>query len=241
MGNLALRIGLSLLVSIILSACSAPAKKQDVQIIIPNEAGWQAARENPNSAIHHLAKVHARMNEVLPMRYNLGLSEQTEINSYATRQNNLTLIVFTNGFLQSFGNDDDILATTLGHELAHHKLGHTDPNYHKHRAAIQDSTSQILGTIASYFVPFSGLLVGPTVRTIGLTFNRGVERNADDLGMRWAINAGYSPCGSYRLARQLSDMGSGTTIAFLSSHPGNTERMENSQNFAQNIGLNCNQ
>jgi hypothetical protein len=54
------------------------------------------------------------------------------------------------------------------------------------------------------------------------------------MGMQWAMQAGYSPCGSYRFAAKMNALGEGASIPFLSTHPGNTERMENADLYAQN-------
>lgn len=223
----------------LVSGCAGMAgKKPDqVQVVIPNSEWWEAAENSPNVSARNLAQVSHRMNDVVPVRYTLALSKQPEINAYATRENGLTLVVFTDGFMKTFGADPDVLATTLGHELAHHKLGHTDPSRQKNRAFGQEVASQVLGTIASYFVPFSGLLVGPAVKTASLSFNRDDERDADMLGMTWALQAGYSPCGSYRLSKKLNDMGEGSALTFLSTHPGNSERMDSTEQFVTEQGL----
>ncbi len=206
-------------------------KTEQVQVLIPGQDWWTAAENSANIPTRNLAQVRHRMSDVVPMRYTLGLSKQSDINAFATRENGLTLVVFTDGFMKTIGNDPDVLATTLGHELAHHRLGHTDPNRQKNRAVSQEVASSLLSTVANYFVPFSGLLVGPAVKTASLSFNRDDERNADALGMTWALQAGYSPWGTYRLAKKLSDMGEGTALTFLSTHPGNSERMDNAQEF----------
>jgi predicted Zn-dependent protease len=88
--------------------------------------------------------------------------------------------------------------------------------------------------IASYFIPFSGLIVGNAAKGVGLTFSRNDERSADEMGMQWAMQAGYSPCGSYRFAAKMNALGEGAAITFLSTHPGNNERMVNADRFAQN-------
>lgn len=222
-----------------MTGCSSfGGKKPDqIQVLVPNSEWWAAAENSPNPSTRNLAQVHNRMSSVVPVRYTLALSRQTEINAYATRENGQMLVVFTDGFMKAFGNDPDVLATTLGHEVAHHKLGHTDPSRQKTRAVNQEIASQLLGTIAGYFVPFSGLLVGPAIKTASLSFNRDDEREADQLGMTWALQAGYSPCGSYRLSKRLNDMGEGAALTFLSTHPGNSERMDNAEQFEKSQGL----
>ena len=168
----------------LLLACSANKKPMAVQI--PNDAWWQSANTNSNasSSEKNLATVRQRMLKTVPFPFILGLSDSTEINAFAELKNNQRYIIFTNGFIAQFGNDPDVLATVMGHELAHHQLGHTQPDYAKNRDAAIDATSQALGMIASYFIPFSGLVVGNAAKSVGLTFSRNDERSADEMGMQ---------------------------------------------------------
>ena len=226
-------------VIVLMTGCAGfGGKKPDqVQVLIPSNEWWAEAENSPDASTRNLAQVRSRMSAVVPIRYTLALSKQPEINAYATKENGQTLVVFTVGFMKTFGTDPDVLATTMGHELAHHKLGHTDSSRQNNRAFGQEIASQVLGTIASYFVPFSGLLVGPVIKTASLSFDRDDERDADELGMNWALQAGYSPCGSYRLSKKLSEMGEGSALTFLSTHPGNAERMESAEQLEQSRGL----
>jgi predicted Zn-dependent protease len=218
----------------LLIACSASKKPMTVQV--PNDAWWQSANTDPSasSSEKNLATVRQQMMKSVPFPFVVGLSDTAEINAYAQLQNNQRYIILTNGFIAQFGNDPDVLSAVLGHELAHHQLGHTQPDYAKNRDAAIDVTSQALGMIASYFIPFSGLVVGNAAKGMGLTWSRNDERSADEMGMQWAMQAGYSPCGSYRFAAQMNALGEGAAITFLSTHPGNNERMANADRFAQN-------
>jgi predicted Zn-dependent protease len=229
-----MRKAIAVFLSSLLIACSASKKPMTVQV--PNDAWWQSANTDPSasSSEKNLATVRQQMMKSVPFPFVVGLSDSTEINAYAQLQNNQRYIIFTNGFIAQFGNDPDVMAAVLGHELAHHQLGHTQPDYAKNRDAAIDVTSQALGMIASYFIPFSGLVVGNAAKGIGLTWSRNDERSADEMGMQWAMQAGYSPCGSYRFAAQMNALGEGAAITFLSTHPGNNERMTNADRFAQN-------
>jgi predicted Zn-dependent protease len=225
---------IAIVLSSLLIACSASKKPMAVQV--PNDAWWQSANTDPSasSSEKNLATVRQQMMKSVPFPFVVGLSDSTEINAYAQLQNNQRYIILTNGFIAQFGNDPDVLAAVLGHELAHHQLGHTQPDYAKNRDAAIDVTSQALGMIASYFIPFSGLVVGNAAKGMGLTWSRNDERSADEMGMQWAMQAGYSPCGSYRFAAQMNALGEGAAFTFLSTHPGNNERMANADRFAQN-------
>ena len=231
-----MRLSLIIISSSLLIACTTAKKPMAVQI--PNETWWQTANTNQtaSSAEKNLATVRQKMVKTVPFPFVVGLSDSTEINAFAELQNNQRYIIFTNGFIAQFGNDPDVMATVMGHELAHHQLGHTQADYAKNRDAAVDATSQALGMIASYFIPFSGLIIGNAAKGIGLTFSRNDERSADEMGMQWAMQAGYSPCGSYRFAAKLNALGEGAAIPFLSTHPGNDERMEAASRFSQALG-----
>jgi len=222
-------------------ACTTTKKPSSVQI--PNDAWWQAANSNPvsSSAEKNLASVRQNLIKTVPFPFVVGLSDSSEINAYAQLQNHQRYIILTTGFINQFANDPDVMAAVLGHELAHHQLGHTQADYSKNRDLAVDTTSQALGMIASYFIPFSGLIIGNAAKGVGLTFSRNDERSADEMGMQWALQAGYSPCGSYRFAAKMNALGEGAAIPFLSTHPGNNERMENASRFSQTQGsISCN-
>ena len=242
-------IGLVIL-SFLLFACASKRSDSDGVVQIPNEAWWNAAVKPGSgksissnalkgmdpSAQQNLALIREKMIKVSPVNFTVGFAESEDINAFASLQNGQYFIVFTNGFMRQFGNDPDVLAAVFGHELGHHYLGHTQPDYAKNRDVTIGVASQTLGAISSYFIPFSGLLVGNAVKGVGLSYSRDDERDADKFGMRLALKAGYSPCGSYRFAEKMSDLGQGPALTFLSTHPGNEERLKNSQDLSQSEG-----
>jgi predicted Zn-dependent protease len=87
--------------------------------------------------------------------------------------------------------------------------------------------------ISSYFIPFSGFFVGNAVKGAGLSYSRDDERDADQFGMKLALSAGFSPCGSYRFSSKMNQLGQSSSLSFLSTHPGNDERKKNSEEFNQ--------
>lgn len=224
-----------------LAGCASnPEGPQNVIATIPDNQWWQTQAPKSSIALQNLAKVRLKMMAISQSNFQIGLSDAGQINASASDHNGVALVIFNQGFLNEFGTDSDVLAITLGHEIAHYQLGHTAPEYANNRNAIIGIGSQALGMIAGYFVPFSGLLVGNGVKAIGLGYSRDDERDADARGMQIAMSAGYSACGSYRLASRLNEMGQSATIPFLSTHPGNNERKENAERFNyQSNGVRC--
>ena len=237
----------------LLVACSTVTPPQKSALIISPDAGWWKAKENepflsiatdsslginlPLVAEKNLAVVRRKMSVASSADFVLVISDSRDINAFAQTQNNKNYIIFTQAFLIKYGNDPDVLATSLGHELAHHELGHTVPGYIEDRNNAVNILGQTMATISNFFLPFSGLLVGNIVKGVGLSYSRADERAADNLGMSWAKDAGYSPCGSYRLASSMNQMEDKANFSFLSTHPGSEERMENASNFAMHKNL----
>ena len=233
------RTGLIALISLMLIACATKPKK-DVQVNLPNEMWWVAAVSSSDLTTRNLAQVRQGMLRVSGKSFMLGTTVDTEINAYATMENGQALIVMTTGFLGEFATDQDVLASVMGHELAHHQLGHTKPGYLENRNAAVQAMSTTVGMISSFFIPFSGLITGNAVKAAGLSYSRDDEREADLLGMQWAMLAGYSPCGSYRFAQRLQALNKGATITWFSTHPGLSERMENAQRVSlKTSGSDC--
>ena len=229
-----MRAALPILFTVFLIACSSSGK-QPLSTNVPNEVWWQTAGSSKvaSTSEKNLAAVRQKMQNVVPFSFTVGFADSNEINAYADLQNKQRYVIFTTGFIREFGNDPDVLASVLGHELAHHQLGHTQPGYAKNRDTGINVASQALGVIASYFIPFSGLVVGNVAKGAGLSFSRDDERAADLQGMQWAQQAGYSACGSYRFAARMNAIGEGASFAFLSTHPGNAERMQNAETWVQ--------
>ena len=221
----------------LLIGCATRAKNQDVEVRVPNEVWWASVVQSSPKDIRNLAEVRARFKKVYPGNFTLGFAKTDEINAYASIQKDATYVIFTDAFVREFGSDSDALAVVLGHELAHHYLGHTQPGYRDNRDFAVEASSHTFGLIASYFIPFGGLIVGNAVRAVGRGYDRDEERAADLKGMEWAMAAGYSPCGSYRFSNRLQHLSSKNSLAILSTHPGDEERKENAIKFAQANGL----
>jgi len=237
---------------LLLVGCSTSKNApQSIVVQVPNDRWWdevEKARTGnlqselsftpfsttiPRQIQQNIALARRRMIQVSPIPFTVGFSSSAEINAYAQLENQQNYIIFTQGFILQFGSDPDVLATVMGHELGHHQLGHTQAEYVQDRNVAINVGSQALGILSSYFIPFSGLLVGNVVKGAGLSFSRDDERAADDLGMQWALAAGFSPCGSYRFSAKMEELGKSANIAFLSTHPGNSERMANSEEFTR--------
>jgi len=211
---------------------------------IPNAQWWKAVQNGDQQlskqlnlgvsveSIAQLAEVKKRIEASSNKRFTIGLAASNEVNAYAKKASGYDLIVITSGFLLRFGNDPNVLATTIGHELAHHYFGHTD---HEH-----ESNTYAANALAQSVQPIyelannnaldntnSAMSSGPDIFEEG----RNQERAADLLGMYWATEAGYSAYGAYKLAQGLQELQG--NWSYSPTHPSNAERMKVAQQFAQ--------
>ena len=130
--------------------------------------------------------------------------------------------VFTG--LMILAEDESELASVLAHELAHVVARHS---------AEQLATSLGVQTLAEIVLgenPAALLGAAQSVLSGGvmLRFSRDDEREADDLGLRYAAAAGYDPHGMVRMFERLKSAGGGgggPLGGLLSTHPGTDERI----------------
>jgi len=230
-----LRKVLTILASLLLVGCATKPKKE-VQISLPNNQWWIAALASEDANTRKLAQVRLDILRVSGRSFMLGTTVDTEINAYAVIEKGQPLIIMTTGFLSEFGGDQDVLASVMGHELAHHQLGHTKPGYLEQRNTSVEAMSTAVGMISSFFIPFSGLITGNAVKAAGLSYSRDDERDSDLQGMQWAIKAGYSPCGSYRFAQRLQALNKGASLTWFSTHPGFSERIDSAKSLSIQAG-----
>jgi len=146
--------------------------------------------------------------------------------SAGTRENengvmeNIVLVNFS--MLDMIGDNQSLWAALLGHELAHLKLSHGE------KRAKRNLPISILKNIGKSVVsnPLGNAASGLFFDSVGATFSRTDETQADYMGVIWAIEAGYDPFGAVELHKRMNDSGSKFNIPFLSNHPSGPERIK---------------
>ncbi len=129
------------------------------------------------------------------------------------------LIGFTPALIVSAQNEDE-LAFILSHEAAHHIAGHlarTQDNARLGAAVLGGLIGAAGGDAQSVRAAQDlGAAVG------GRAYSKDFELEADAMGARIAIAAGYDPVRGAEFFRRVPDPGD----AFLGTHPPNARRME---------------
>lgn len=181
------------------------------------------------SYFDQLGKEMARTSHRPELPWTFAVVDSPVVNAFAVPGG---FIYFTRGII-SYMNNEAELAGVLGHEIGHVTARHS---------VSQMSKAQLFGLglgIGSILSPTFRQLSGVAQTGIGLLFlkySRDAEREADRLGVEYSYQVGYDP-------RELSDFfqvfqrmreESGQAVPnWLSSHPAPPERVEATQQLAQ--------
>ena len=133
--------------------------------------------------------------------------------------------VFVNAGAILESNSEAELAGLLAHELSHAVLSH----------GFQLMTSGNLTANLLQWVPYGGLATNLAV----MSYSRDMERQADGLGTRMLVSAGYAADGLHNLMVTLDRQDPDEPVfSWLSSHPDNEERIRNLETVIDRSGYN---
>ena len=159
-------------------------------------------------------------------------------NSFAGRVYGQRMIGMTLPMLSAIGSDQSALATTLGHELAHISLNHKGEEEKKN--ATNPENTNLWDKLMSVVTAPVQVLMDVRALYIDASYSRDQERDADKLGMEWAVAAGFSPCGVAAAMTAMGSTDNQLSVTFLSSHPSDKERIDNANQASIRInGKTC--
>jgi len=139
------------------------------------------------------------------------------------------IIAFTSALIADARNQDE-LAFIMGHEAAHHILGHIPRQ--RETATAGAVLGGLLATVIG--VDASGIQTAERIgATVGArTYSKNFELEADQLGTIIAAHAGYNPVRGAAYFSRIPDPGD----QFLGTHPPNAERIKVVRQTAARLG-----
>ncbi|RXK83918.1 M48 family metallopeptidase [Filimonas effusa] len=162
----------------------------------------------------------------------LPLSKQYAIRVYVVEDKTVNafalpggIIVIHSGIIHSMGSYEE-LAALLGHEVTHIN------DRHSLRSMLQSfSFSALLSVITGDASGLTGVLASNAAQLESLSYSRKLETDADEKSMELLQASGINPEGMIRLMKRLQAEEHGGAIAFLSSHPLTSARIEHAAAF----------
>ncbi len=163
--------------------------------------------------------------------FTIKVLDSSEVNAFALPGG----FMFVNSELILRAGNEAELAGVLAHEIAHVAARH----------GTKQATRGQLVNIASIPLIFFGGWAGVAIRQAAglavplgfLKFSRGMERQADHLGLDYMYKAGYDPLAFldfFERIQSLEKRKPGTVAAIFSSHPPTGDRIKRAQAEIQN-------
>lgn len=160
----------------------------------------------------------------------IHVAEASELNAFALPGGHI--VVFT-GLLKAVDRPEE-LAGVIAHEIAHITERHV-------LRKMVESLGLVL-VLQSLFGDTSGLLAAATEGSellLRQKFSRDFEREADDIGWRYLLNAKIDPRGMIdfftKLDKEMRESGS-AQLSLLATHPPTTERIERLKEKSKALG-----
>jgi predicted Zn-dependent protease len=156
-------------------------------------------------------------------RWEVVVFQSDDVNAFALPGGKIG--VYT-GILKA-AQDQDELATVLGHEVAHVIAKHGNARVSAALAAQTgvQLTAAAVGGSAGPNREVAGLLGLGTELGVLLPYSREQETEADELGLQYMANAGFQPKAAVELWQNMQRIAGDKMPTFLSTHPSNAARI----------------
>jgi Zn-dependent protease with chaperone function len=131
--------------------------------------------------------------------------------------------MFFTGIIKQLKLTDDEVAAIMGHEIAHALREHGRERVSQ--AYAQSAGLSLMGALTGMSPGTSALL--EQAAQVGLTLpnGRGQESEADIIGLELMARAGYNPQAAITLWQKMAAATGNSSSSFLSTHPGNAQRI----------------
>jgi predicted Zn-dependent protease len=142
-------------------------------------------------------------------------------------------VFFTYGLLKHLEKEDEV-AGVLGHEIGHVIGRHSAEQIEK--SQMWAGIAQGIGLAGSDGSMTSNQVAGLIYTWKTTAYGREDENQADELGVKFMVNAGYDPTGLMRVMEVLKTAsGGGGAPEFMSTHPDPGNRMEHIKQVIEHV------
>jgi predicted Zn-dependent protease len=172
--------------------------------------------------------------------YHFAVLNSNEVNAFACPGG---FIFVTKGLLREAQNEDQ-LANILGHEVTHVAKRHGIKAIKKSRwtkfgfyTAAEVGKHYTPSEVSQLASEFQSVVMDVAKTVIEKGYSKGDEKEADDLGMRYAANAGYAPQAMADFIQKELEKGVGNKSGPFSSHPTYEQRLKQVNNTIKSDNL----
>jgi len=198
---------------------------READVAVRKQYGVYTEKAGLAAYVNSVGQALAAKSDRPTLTYTFQVVDSPEINAFALPGG---FIYATRGIL-ALMNSEDELAAVLGHELAHVTARHGASQLSKAQAA----QIGLLGVAVLSDPQYADLASNTAAVALTLAmqgYSREDEREADDLGVKYAKRAGYNPIGAIELMKAFGRLESSEPSRvekWFASHPETSERIRN--------------
>ena len=168
-------------------------------------------------------------------RWEVNVISSNELNAWCMPGGKIA--VYT-GIIERLQLTDDELAAVMGHEIAHALREHGREK--AGQSAGVGAAAAIGGALIGAYYGIDASIGRNVLGTAGdLAFmrpnSRGMEQEADRIGVELAARAGYDPAASISLWQKMARASSGSPPQWLSTHPSNATRIDDLRDYSERV------
>lgn len=189
--------------------------------------------ESLQNYVDELGQEMAAASERPDLPWTFEVVDESMVNAFALPGG---FIYMTRGILAHFDSESQ-LASVLGHEIGHVTARHSVNQMSRQQLA---TLGLGVGSIFSDRVAQFQGLISAGLQLAFLSFSRDDERESDELGLRYMVEAGHDPSempGVYRMLGRASGGEGGRVPEWLSTHPDPENREERIQNLVEELDV----
>jgi len=186
--------------------------------------------------IETLGHLICKQLRVQPFPFHFYIIKQNELNAFAGPGGH---VFFYTGLICSMDNVDE-LAGVLAHEMGHVAARHISKRIEQGKKLSIATMAAVLAGILVGGQAGAALSTGSVAAGIQaqLHYSRQDERQADQLGFKYASNAGFRPTGlidALKIIQKNSWMRSNSVPPYMLTHPTGPERIANLESMAKSF------
>ena len=163
-------------------------------------------------------------------KWEVNVANSPELNAYCMAGGK---IMVYSGLAEKLALTDDELATVIGHEIAHALREHSRESMSQEYA--KQAGLSIVGQLAGLSQGSMELAALATDVALTKPHSRGMETEADTIGLELMARAGSNPQASVTLWQTMLKAGGGGGPAFLSTHPAGEDRIATLQRLIPKV------
>lgn len=176
-----------------------------------------------------IAQSHIFKKEALNWDWEINVIDEDILNAWCMPGGKIAIYT---GIIRRLNLSDAEIAAIIGHEMAHALREH----------GRERASSQQLKEVGLYAISMAtgddlitGLSNMAAEYTIMLPFSRSHETEADIIGTELMARAGYNPNAAINVWKKMQNIGSSSTIEFLSTHPSHESRIKTLEEISQKV------